>query len=161
MRSPLANPATFPVADRFRLAVVFQITVIPPFRQVAGIPHPVLSFRSVPDFRSLRLILVVLSGAVTALTGKSWRKNQRAEEVTMKANKYEGQRLAGLSGPIIHRWPIDHKSHLKDGDAFKDFHRGAITRPTDEQRTVLLTPVVTLGFVAMLLLFLWFLVSIV
>ena len=79
----------------------------------------------------------------------------------MKANKYEGQRLAGLSGPIIRRWPIDHKSHLKDGDAFKDFHRGAITRPTGEQRMVLLTPVVTLGFVAMLLLFLWFLVSIV
>ena len=79
----------------------------------------------------------------------------------MKVNRYERHRLAGLAGPIIHRWHIDHKSDLKNGDAFKDFHRGAITRPTGEQRTVLLTPVVTLGFVAMLLLFLWFLVSIV
>jgi hypothetical protein len=78
----------------------------------------------------------------------------------MKVNKYKQHRLAGLAGPIIHRWHIDHKSHLKNGDAFKDFHRGAITRPTGEQRTVLLTPVATLGFVAMLLLFLWFLVSI-
>jgi hypothetical protein len=79
----------------------------------------------------------------------------------MKVNKYERYRLAGLAGPIIHRCHIDHKSHLKNGDAFKDFHRGAITRPTGQQRTVLLTPVATLGFVAMLLFFLWFLVSIV
>ena len=79
----------------------------------------------------------------------------------MKVSKYERQRLAGLSGPIIHGWHTDHKSHLQNGDAFKDVHRGAITRPTGEQRTVLLTPVATLGFVAMLLLFLWFLVSIV
>ncbi|MBV9877906.1 MAG: hypothetical protein JO025_24475 [Verrucomicrobia bacterium] len=78
----------------------------------------------------------------------------------MNTNKSE-QRLAGLSGPIIHRWPIDDKSHLKNGDAFKDFHRGAITRPTGEQRTVLPTPVLALAFVAMFLLFLWFLVSIV
>jgi hypothetical protein len=79
----------------------------------------------------------------------------------MKVNKYEQQRLARLSGPIIHRWHIGYKSHFKDCDASKDFHRGAITRPTGERRTVLLTPVATLGFVAMLLLFLWFLVSIV
>lgn len=79
----------------------------------------------------------------------------------MKVNKYERHPLAGLAGPIIHRWHIDHKSHLKNGDAFKDFHRGAITRPTGEQKMVLLTPVATLGFVAMLLLFLWFLVNIV
>jgi hypothetical protein len=79
----------------------------------------------------------------------------------MKVNKSEQHRLAGPAGPIIHRWHVDHKSHLKNGDAFKDFHRGAITRPTGEQRTVPLTPVATLGFVAMLLLFLWFLVTIV
>jgi len=78
----------------------------------------------------------------------------------MKVNKYEPRRLAGLAGPIIHGWDIDHNSHLKNADAFKDFHRGAITRPTGEQRTVLLTPIAALGFVAMVLLFLWFLVSI-
>jgi hypothetical protein len=79
----------------------------------------------------------------------------------MKVDKYERQRLAGIAGPIIHRWHMGHNSHLKNGDAFKDFHRGAITRPTGEQRTVLPTPVATLGLVAILLLFLWFLVSIV
>ena len=79
----------------------------------------------------------------------------------MKVKKYERHRLAGLGGPIIQRWHIDRNPHLKNGDAFKDFHRGAITSSTGEQRTVLLTPVTTLGFVAMLLLFLWFLVSIV
>ncbi|HYZ73244.1 MAG TPA: hypothetical protein VE641_09210 [Chthoniobacterales bacterium] len=79
----------------------------------------------------------------------------------MKVNKHERDRLAGLAGPIINRWHIDQKSHLKNVDAFKEFHRGAITRRTGEQRSVLLTPVAALGFIAMLLLFLWFLVSIV
>jgi len=79
----------------------------------------------------------------------------------MKVNKHERHRTAGLAEPIIHRWYIDPSSHLKNGDAFKDFHRGAITRPTGGQRTVLLTPVTVLGFVAMVLLFLWFLVSII
>jgi hypothetical protein len=79
----------------------------------------------------------------------------------MKVNKYERHRLAGLAEPIIRRWYIDHNSHLRNGDAFKAFHRGTITRPTSEQRTILVTPVAALGFVAMVLLFLWFLVSIV
>lgn len=42
-----------------------------------------------------------------------------------------------------------------------DFHRGAITRPTGEQKTVFLTRAAVLGFVAMMLLFLWLLVNVI
>jgi hypothetical protein len=79
----------------------------------------------------------------------------------MKINKYEPDRLPGIAGPITHRWYISNDSHSQNGDAFKDFHRGAITRPTGEQRTIFLTPAAVLGFVAMMLLFLWLLVNII
>jgi len=79
----------------------------------------------------------------------------------MKVNKYEPNRLAGIAEPLIHRWPIGHASHSQHDHAFKDFHRGAVTRPTGQPRTIVLTPVAVLCFVAMLLLFVWLLVNIV
>ena len=88
-------------------------------------------------------------------------KNQSVEEVRMKINKYGPNRPAGVAGLITHLWPIGHDSHSRNGDAFKEFHRGAITRPTGEQKTAFLTPVAILGFVAMMLLFLWVLVNVI
>jgi len=76
----------------------------------------------------------------------------------MKVNKYEPSRFAGIAEPINQRSPIRH-SHSQDRDAFKDFHRGAVTRPTGHARSILPTPVAILGFVALLLLFLWLLVN--
>ena len=85
----LANPAAFRIADRFRLAVVFQITVIPPFRQVSGIPRPVLSFRSAPDFRLLRLVLVVSFGSRGSV---NWQVV--AKESKSGGSKNEGQQVS-------------------------------------------------------------------
>ena len=79
----------------------------------------------------------------------------------MKVNKYEPNHLAGIAGPLNHHWPIGRHSHSQRDGAFKDFHRGAITRPTGQRRTIVLNPVAVLGFVAMLLLFVWLLVNIV
>ena len=79
----------------------------------------------------------------------------------MKVNKYELNRLAGVAERTNHRWPIGHDSHSRHDDAFKDFHRGAITSPTGHRKTVVLTPVAILGFVAMLLIFVWVLVNLV
>jgi hypothetical protein len=79
----------------------------------------------------------------------------------MKVYKYEPNRLTGLAEPTIHRWRTGHDSRSEHGDAFKDFHRGAITKPTGEQRTVNLTPVAVLGFVALIFLFLWLLLNLI
>jgi hypothetical protein len=79
----------------------------------------------------------------------------------MKINKYEPNRLGGIAEAITHRLYMGRSSHSQNGSPFKEFHRGAITRPTNEQRTVFLTPVPVLIFVAMLLLFLWVLVNVI
>jgi hypothetical protein len=78
----------------------------------------------------------------------------------MKIYKNDPNRLTGVAEPIIR--PLRrHGSHSQHDHAFKDFHRGAITRPTGEQRIAPLTPVAVLGFVALLLLFLWLLLNLV
>jgi hypothetical protein len=79
----------------------------------------------------------------------------------MKINKYESNRFGGITEPITRSLYVDHDSRSRNGDAFKEFHRGSITRPTGEQRTVFLTPVAILGFVAMMLFFLWILVNVI
>jgi hypothetical protein len=76
----------------------------------------------------------------------------------MKIYKYDPDRLTGVAEPIIH--PLRrHDSNSHHDNAFKDFHRGAITRPTGEQRIVHLTPVAIMGFVGLILFFLWLLLN--